>query len=226
MCLVDAPAGAAAEGAGPPPSAPATEPSVELRIVSRADHGRVLHREALALRSVRGPGGGGGGGLVPAQLQLLVHSDLVSEDGALPILVVAGPLVSAAAVQTTGGLRGGAPLPCCRPQDILCVAPRSLSDHIDWLVSSGDIAEAAATAHANAAALDPARVRALYNQFVEGLLLGGKTEQVRWPHAFAPLHFTHPGVTRAMPLPPGSPCLPPPPCTRRRVLGDVGRARV
>lgn len=63
--------------------------SVELRIVSRSDHGgRVLHRESLTLRSARA-----GSSLLPTQMHLFAHADLVSMDGDLPILVVAGPLV-------------------------------------------------------------------------------------------------------------------------------------
>ena len=63
-------------------------------------------------------------------------------------------------------------------QDILCVTPRGLADHVDWLVETGNIAEAAAVAHANAATLEPARVSSLYNQFIDGLLRKGRADQV------------------------------------------------
>ena len=74
---------------------------VELRILSRAESGRVLHRETLALRSAPGATG-----LLPSQLQLLSDSDLwSSSDASLPLLFVAGPLVSDGA---------------CGQQDVAC----------------------------------------------------------------------------------------------------------
>lgn len=68
------------------------KPSIELRIVSRgggAETGRILHRESLELRATRAAGC-----VLPSQLFLLSNPELVSSDGSLPVLFIAGPLVS------------------------------------------------------------------------------------------------------------------------------------
>jgi len=160
--------------------------SVELRIVSRSDSGRLLHREALTMR------GEGLAGLIPSQLQLLSHADCLSADDVLPVLIITGPLVGVSACY------------CVFPkfilrffththtrahaheqinllfilQDVLCISPRSILEHLEWLVAAGDVAEAAAVAQANSSSLSLKHVTDLYNKFIGNLLEQGKADQV------------------------------------------------
>ena len=121
--------------------------SLELWIVSRDNIGAVLYRDVLPMRGFTGGGGGVNPNMTPAAFSLATDPDgLLGQEG-LPLLFVVGPT------------------------DVIIAQPRSPGDHIDWLVESGRIGEAAGVLLTFPDVLPPARRRTIMDAYIESLMV-------------------------------------------------------